>query len=63
VLTGELNSQERSRVLGDFLDSADGALLCSCQALQEGVNLPGANMVRTVVIMKVSWDQKVLELL
>mmetsp|Transcript_9514 Transcript_9514/g.16353 ORF Transcript_9514/g.16353 Transcript_9514/m.16353 type:complete len:461 (+) Transcript_9514:273-1655(+) len=45
VLTGKLNSQERNRVLEDFLDSAEGALLCSCQALQEGVNLPGANMV------------------
>lgn len=63
MLTGELNSQERNTVLADFLDSAEGALLCSCKALQEGVNLPGVNMVRTVVLMKVSWGQKILELL
>ena len=63
MLTGELNSQERKSVLADFLDSAEGALLCSVKAVQEGVNLPGVDMVRTVVKTKVSWSQKVLELL
>ena len=63
MLTGELNSQERNRVLDEFRESAEGALLCSVKAVQEGVNLPGVNMVRTVVIMKVSWSQKVLELI
>ena len=52
MLTGEMNSKERKRVMDDFSSSAEGALICNVKVLQEGVDLPGADMVRTVVNIK-----------